>query len=158
MNTKVAKHLSIPENRINYCFHFLDNFNDTFVDYKKCYDKLAEWSDKLDTSESHFWWELFYLLLLLLLALWLVLMLLTTFQKCRMQRWHVFANLFLLVHLMMKCVRSFDENNNCNLFDSSYRTRRIYIVSKDNAHTSNNTQRDQITEHKVMQMGREVLS
>ena len=54
MNTKVTKHLSIPENRINYCFHFLDEFSPEFVDYKKCYDKIAEWSDKLDTSESHF--------------------------------------------------------------------------------------------------------
>ena len=54
MNTKVAKHLSIPENRINYSFHFLHNFGSDFVDYKKCYDKIAEWSDKLDTSESHF--------------------------------------------------------------------------------------------------------
>ena len=54
MNTKVANHLSIPENRINYSFHFLDNFNDTFVDYKKCYDAIAKWSDKLDTSESHY--------------------------------------------------------------------------------------------------------
>jgi hypothetical protein len=52
MNTKVAKHLSIPENRINYSFHFLDNFGYEFVDYKKCYDAIAKWSDKLDTSES----------------------------------------------------------------------------------------------------------
>ena len=51
---KTQKHLSIPENRINYCFHFLHNFGSDFVDYKKCYDKIAEWSDKLDTSESHF--------------------------------------------------------------------------------------------------------
>ena len=56
MNTKVAKHLSIPENRINYSFYFLDNFGYEFVDYKKCYDAIAKWSDKLDTSESHFWW------------------------------------------------------------------------------------------------------
>ena len=54
MNKKLEHHLSIPENRTNYCFHFLDNFNDTFVDYKKRYDKIAEWSDKLDTSEAHF--------------------------------------------------------------------------------------------------------
>ena len=54
MNAKVAKHLSIPENRINYSFHFLDNFNDTFVDYKKCYDAIAKWSQQLDTSEAHF--------------------------------------------------------------------------------------------------------
>jgi len=54
MNAKVAHHLSIPENRINYCFHFLDNYNDTFVDYSKCYNAIAEWSDKLDTSEAHY--------------------------------------------------------------------------------------------------------
>ena len=52
--TKVAKHLSIPENRINYSFYFLDNFDYEFVDYKKCYDAIAKWSDKLDTSEAHF--------------------------------------------------------------------------------------------------------
>ena len=56
MNTKVAKHLSIPENRINYSFYFLDNFGYEFVDYKKCYDAIAKWSDNLDTSESHYWW------------------------------------------------------------------------------------------------------
>ena len=54
MNTKVAKHLSIPENRINYSFYFLDNFGYEFVDYKKCYDAIAKWSDNLDTSESHY--------------------------------------------------------------------------------------------------------
>ena len=54
MNTKVAKHLSIPENRINYSFHFLHNFGPDFVDYKKCYDAIAKWSDKLDTSEAHY--------------------------------------------------------------------------------------------------------
>ena len=54
MNKKTQQHLSIPENRINYSFHFLDNFSYEFVDYKKCYDAIAKWSDKLDTSESHF--------------------------------------------------------------------------------------------------------
>ena len=52
---KTQQHLSIPENRINYSFHFLDNFSYEFVDYKKCYDAIAKWSDNLDTSESHFW-------------------------------------------------------------------------------------------------------
>ena len=52
MNKKTQQHLSIPENRINYSFHFLDNFGYEFVDYKKCYDAIAKWSDKLDTSES----------------------------------------------------------------------------------------------------------
>lgn len=54
MNQKVAKHLSVPENRINYSFYFLHNFGYEFVDYKKCYDAIAKWSDKLDTSEAHF--------------------------------------------------------------------------------------------------------
>ena len=51
---KVVQHLSIPENRINYSFHFLHNFGPDFVDYKKCYDAIASWSDKLDTSEAHY--------------------------------------------------------------------------------------------------------
>ena len=54
MNKAVERHLSIPENRINYSFYFLYNFPSDFVDYKKCYDKIAEWSDKLDTSEAHY--------------------------------------------------------------------------------------------------------
>ena len=54
MNAKVAKHLSIPENRLNYAFHFLSEFGPDFVDYKKCYDSIAKWSDELDTSESHY--------------------------------------------------------------------------------------------------------
>ena len=62
MNAKVAQHLSIPENRINYSFHFLDEFGPDFVDYKKCYDAIAKWSDKLDTSESHFWIKMNYTL------------------------------------------------------------------------------------------------
>ena len=53
MNTKVAKHLSIPENRINYSFHFLDNFGSDFVDYKKCYDAIAKWSDITMTLPNH---------------------------------------------------------------------------------------------------------
>ena len=54
MNTKVAKHLSVPENRINYAFHFLYEFGPDFVEYKKCYDSISKWSDQLDTSESHY--------------------------------------------------------------------------------------------------------
>ena len=54
MNTKVSKASLNPENRINYSFYFLDNFGYEFVDYRKCYDAIAKWSDKLDTSESHF--------------------------------------------------------------------------------------------------------
>ena len=54
MMTKVQQHLSIPENRIEYAFYFLDNFNHEFVDLRKCYDAIAKWSDALDTSESHY--------------------------------------------------------------------------------------------------------
>ena len=54
MMTKVQQHLSIPENRIEYAFYFLDNFNHEFVDFRKCYDAIAKWSDALDTSESHY--------------------------------------------------------------------------------------------------------
>ena len=54
MNAKVAKHLSVPENRLNYAFHFLYEFGPDFVDYKKCYDSISKWSDQLDTSESHY--------------------------------------------------------------------------------------------------------
>ena len=54
MMTKVQQHLSIPENRLNYAFHFLYEFGPDFVDYKKCYDSIAKWSDALDTSESHY--------------------------------------------------------------------------------------------------------
>ena len=52
MNAKVAKHLSVPENRLRYAFDFL--LNPDFVDYSKCYNAIAEWSDKLDTSEAHY--------------------------------------------------------------------------------------------------------
>ena len=34
-------------------------------------------------------------------------------------------------HLTMKCVRSFDEHNNSNLFNSSYNTWRTFIFLKD---------------------------
>ena len=54
MTRAIDRHLAIPENRINYAFHFLDNYNETFVDYKKCYNAIAKWSDNLDTSEAHF--------------------------------------------------------------------------------------------------------
>jgi hypothetical protein len=54
MTRAIDRHLAVPENRINYCFHFLDEFSHEFVDYKKCYDKIAEWTDQLDTSESHY--------------------------------------------------------------------------------------------------------
>tara|TARA_B100000925_G_scaffold259339_1_gene214828 strand:- start:187 stop:351 length:165 start_codon:yes stop_codon:yes gene_type:complete len=54
MNKKLEHHLSIPENRLNYAYDFLLNFPPDFVEYKKCYDAIAEWSDKLDTSEAHY--------------------------------------------------------------------------------------------------------
>ena len=54
MNTKVQQHLSIPENRINYVLKFLNDFPPEFIEYKKCYDAIDVWYDKLDTSEAHF--------------------------------------------------------------------------------------------------------
>ena len=52
--TKVQQHLSVPENRLRYAFDFLLNHGPDFVDYSKCYNAIAEWSDKLDTSEAHY--------------------------------------------------------------------------------------------------------
>jgi len=68
-------------------------------------------------------WDLSLLPLLLVLARWLVLMLSTMFQICKMQRWHDSANLSPLVHLMMKCVESFDEHQRPRLCWSSVSER-----------------------------------
>ena len=46
--------LSQPETRIKYAFEFLSDFGDEEECRTKCYNAIAEWSDKLDTSESHF--------------------------------------------------------------------------------------------------------
>ena len=128
MNTKVAKHLSIPENRINYSFHFLDEFGPDFVDYKKCYDAIAKWSDKLDTSESHFWWN-------------------THLLSFKEDGWKSPTDYHLQLNgLLSSTKQTLNENNNSNLFNSSYRTGRIYVFFENNAHTPNNTQGDQITE------------
>jgi len=51
---KIDAHLAQPETRIGYAFQFLNDFGDTKECRTKCYNKIAEWSDKLDTSESHF--------------------------------------------------------------------------------------------------------
>ena len=66
-NAKVRKQkeelnriLSQPETRIRYAFEFLDdhgfNPDDDYAEEvrTKCYNGIAEWSDKLDTSEAHF--------------------------------------------------------------------------------------------------------
>ena len=66
-NAKVRKQkeelnriLSQPETRIRYAFEFLDdhgfNPDDDYAEEvrTKCYNGIAEWSDKLDTSESHY--------------------------------------------------------------------------------------------------------
>ena len=52
MTRAIDRHLAVPENLINYAFHFLYNFSYEFVDYKKCYNAIAKWTDQLDTSES----------------------------------------------------------------------------------------------------------
>lgn len=54
MTEKLKQHLSVPENRLVYAFEFLLNFPPDFVDYRKCYNSIAEWSDKLDYSECHY--------------------------------------------------------------------------------------------------------
>jgi len=54
MDAKLKQHLSVPENRLRYAFDFLLNHGPDFVDYSKCYNAIAEWSDKLDTSEAHY--------------------------------------------------------------------------------------------------------
>ena len=46
--------LSQPETRIRYAFEFLSDFGDSEECRKKCYDRIAEWSDKLDCSEYHY--------------------------------------------------------------------------------------------------------
>ena len=46
--------LAQPETRIAYYFEFLNDFGDCEESRAKCYNKIAEWSDKLDTSEYHF--------------------------------------------------------------------------------------------------------
>ena len=52
--TKVQQHLSIPENRIRYVYHFLNDHSADFIERKKCYDSLSQWIDKVDSSESHY--------------------------------------------------------------------------------------------------------
>ena len=54
MNSKVAQHLSVPENRLRYVFRFLNEFSSEFIDTAKCYDSIAQWSEELDTSEAHY--------------------------------------------------------------------------------------------------------
>jgi hypothetical protein len=46
--------LSQPETRIKYAFQFLSNFGDEAESRVKCYNSIAEWSDKLDWSECHY--------------------------------------------------------------------------------------------------------
>ena len=46
--------LSQPETRIKYAFEFLNDFGDEEESRIKCYNQIALWSDKLDTSEAHF--------------------------------------------------------------------------------------------------------
>jgi hypothetical protein len=46
--------LSQPETRIKYAFQFLSDFGDEEESRTKCYNAIAEWSDKLDCSEAHY--------------------------------------------------------------------------------------------------------
>ena len=118
MNTKVAKHLSIPENRINYSFHFLHNFGSDFVDYKKCYDAIAKWSDKLDTSESHFWWN-------------------THSLSFKDDGWKSLTDYHLQLNgLLSSTKQTLDEHNNRNLFDSGNNRGRTFVIPKGYANPS----------------------
>lgn len=51
---KIDAHLAQPETRIMYAFQFLNEYGEYEESRVKCYNKIAEWSDKLDTSESHY--------------------------------------------------------------------------------------------------------
>lgn len=60
-NTKARKQkeelnriLSQPETRIKYAFEFLNEHGEYEESRTKCYNAIAEWSDKLDISEAHF--------------------------------------------------------------------------------------------------------
>jgi len=46
--------LAQPETRIKYAFEFLVDFGDEEESRMKCYNAIAEWSDKLDWSEAHY--------------------------------------------------------------------------------------------------------
>ena len=57
---KLDRILSQPETRIGYAFEFMNDFGfDSEDDYAeeirtKCYNAIAKYSDKLDTSEAHY--------------------------------------------------------------------------------------------------------
>ena len=128
MNTKVAKHLSIPENRINYSFYFLDNFGYEFVDYKKCYDAIAKWSDNLDTSESHFWWN-------------------THLLSFKDDGWKSLTDYHLQLNGLLLLTRhTSNEHHNSNISDQCHNRRRIVVILKRYANTPKDTKGNKITE------------
>ena len=49
---EIARINAHPEQRIKYCFSFLEGADDEMK--VKCYNKIAEWSAQLDWSEAHF--------------------------------------------------------------------------------------------------------
>ena len=51
---KLERILAQPEERIKYAFQFLSDFGDEEESRVKCYNAIAKWSDKLDTSEAHY--------------------------------------------------------------------------------------------------------
>jgi len=51
---KIDAHLAQPETRIKYAFQFLNEYGEYEESRVKCYNSISEWSDKLDTSESHY--------------------------------------------------------------------------------------------------------
>ena len=51
---KLEAHLAQPETRIGYAFEFMNDFADEEDTRRKCYNAIAKYSDKLDTSEAHY--------------------------------------------------------------------------------------------------------
>jgi len=49
---EIARVLSHPEQRIKYCFSFMQGADEQTRE--KCYNKIAEYSAQLDWSEAHF--------------------------------------------------------------------------------------------------------
>jgi hypothetical protein len=49
---EIARINSHPEQRIKYCFSFMEGADDQTR--TKCYNLIAEWSAQLDYSEAHY--------------------------------------------------------------------------------------------------------
>ena len=67
-------------------------------------------------------------------------------------------SLYNIFHLFFIFSLQLNEHNNRNLFDSGYNRRGTFIIFKRYAHKTKDTKRNQITEHKVIKMGRKAIS